>query len=280
MKRETQSANEARTATLRALRDALRGYRPDIEVDDGGYVGSFPDNLLPSVSIDDFEADLRSGDGNELETKFRAAHSSSALAVNTFAPFRTRRSDLQILETGAFQSLQFERKCPTGLRGGRSPNLDVLLLGHAGVIGIESKLTEYLSRHRANFRPAYLEQIRDERCEQGYFREMLRLLEQPDHYVWLDAAQLIKHAFGLARTFRGQPVQLLYLYWEPVNPEAYPVFGEHRREIDEFAQRVAGSTPEFHAMSYPTLWAAMANAAPKWLTAHLDNLSSRYLLNI
>lgn len=280
MVRETQSANEARTATLRALRDAFRRDRSDIEIDDGGYIASFHDNLLPGVLVDDFVADLQSGDGNELETKFRAAHSSSALAVNTFAPFRTRRSDLDLLEAGPFQSLQFERKCPTGLRGGRAPNLDVLLCGHPGVIGIESKLTEYLSRHRAKFRPSYLQQIRDERCEQGYFREMLRLLEQPDHYAWLDAAQLIKHAFGLARTFRSQPVRLLYLYWEPVNPEAYPVFGEHRREIEEFAERVAGSTPEFHSMSYPDLWAALGKTAPEWLSVHLGNLSSRYLVTI
>jgi len=39
----------------------------------------FRDTLLPLVMTDDFEADLQAGDGNELQTKFRAAHSSSVL---------------------------------------------------------------------------------------------------------------------------------------------------------------------------------------------------------
>jgi hypothetical protein len=48
---------------------------------------------------------------------------------------------------------------------------------------------------------------------------MLRLIDAPDCYAWPDAAQLIKHAFGLAGTFGGPPATLLYLYWEPANPD-------------------------------------------------------------
>jgi hypothetical protein len=136
---------------------------------------------------------------------FRAIHSSSGLAVNCFAPFRRRMGDLMLPGAGGFETLAFERRCPTGLRGGRAPNLDVLLIGPGGVVGIESKLTEHLAPHRAEFSIAYAEQIRDERRDQGYFREMLRLMDRPDSYVWLDAAQLIKHAFGLTRTFGGRP---------------------------------------------------------------------------
>jgi len=232
---------------------------------------------LPLVTVEDFEADLSAGDGNELETKFRAVHSSSALAVNCFAPFRRRIADLTLPDGGSFETLAFEQKCPTGLRGGRAPNLDVLLTGSGGVIGIESKLTEYLTRHRAGFSPAYAEQIRDSRREQGYFREMLRLMEEPDSYVWLDAAQLIKHAFGLARTFAGRPVTLLYLFWEPANPAASPVFAEHRQEIAAFAERVAGSVPAFQAMSYPELWRSWQEAEPEdWLALHIEALRGRY----
>ena len=83
---------------------------------------------------------------------------------------------------------------------------------------------------------------------------MLRLMDRPDSYVWLDAAQLIKHSFGLARTFSDRLVTLLYLFWEPSNPDASPAFAEHRREIATFAERVAGSTPAFKAVSYPELW--------------------------
>lgn len=249
------------------MRDAFTRQRHDVAIDDNGYVRSFHENLLPLVETEDFEFDLSAGDGNELETKFRAVHSSSALAVNCFAPFRTRITDLGMPPGRAVEHLEFERKCPTGLRGGGAPNLDVLLSGPAGIVGIESKLTEYLVRHRLEFSPAYAEQIRNERREQGYFREMLRLVDEPDSYSWLDAAQLIKHAFGLAQTFPDKSVTLLYLYWEP--------FDEHRQDLTAFAARVAEST---EAMSYAEFWSGWRETAPTWLTQHLDNLAERYLI--
>ena len=168
----------------------------------------------------------------------------------------------------------------TGLSGGRSPNLDVLLSGPTGIVGIESKLSEYLSRHRAKFSLAYEQQIRDGRRESGYFREMLRLMTAPDSYVLLDAAQLIKHAFGLAHTFKDRPTSLLYLYWEPANPEDNPAFEAHRAEIADFAERVAGSTPYFSAMSYPELWRQLEGSGSAWVHAHLAELRQRYLVRI
>ncbi len=277
MKKESLSESPVRSRALSALSGAFARQRPDIPIDDNGYAPDFHDTLLPMVSPEDFEADLSAGDGNELQTKFRAAHSSSGLAVNCFAPFRRQIADLTLPGSGPFKALQFERKCPTGLRGGRAPNLDVVLSSPTNMIGVESKLTEYLARHRAAFSPAYAEQIRDERREQGYFREMLRLIDAPESYVWLDAAQLIKHAFGLARTFRDQPVTLLYLYWEPANPDASPEFAAHRQEIAAFAERVAGSSPEFRAMSYPELWRTWDAAKPaEWLARHLVALRDRY----
>jgi hypothetical protein len=277
MKKSSFSNSPVRSRALIALRAAFARQRPDILIDDKGYAPDFRDTLLPLVATEDFQSDLQAGDGNELLTKFRAAHSSSGLAVNCFAPFRTQIVDLELLNTGPFQSLQFERKCPTGLRGGRAPNLDVVISGQEDVVGVESKLTEYLTKHRAAFSPAYVEQIRDWRREQGYFREMLRLIDAPDSYVWLDAAQLIKHSFGLARTFREHPVTLLYLYWEPANPDASPEFRAHRQEIAAFAERVAGSTPGFRAMSYPELWRAWDDAEPaEWLARHLKTLRARY----
>lgn len=246
-------------------------------LDDKGYAADFRDTLLPMVSPEDFEADLSAGNGNELQTKFRAVHSSSALAVNAFAPFRRRIGELALLDHGGFKTLAFEQKCPTGLRRGTPPNLDVLLSGESGVVGIESKLTEYLTSHRARFSPAYAEQIQGRRREQGYFREMLRLIEEPVSYVWLDAAQLIKHAFGLARTVSERPATLLYLFWEPANPSASPVFADHRREIAAFAERVAGATPVFRAMSYPELWSSWKDAGQQdWLARHIEDLRARY----
>jgi hypothetical protein len=277
MKQDAFSKYPVRHRALAALRDAFTQQQPDIPIDAKGYTLDFRDTLLPLVTPQDFEADLRAGDGNELQTKFRAAHSSSGLAVNCFAPFRQRIADLTLSTGGPFETLQFEQKCPTGIRGGMAPNLDVVVAGAGAIVGIESKLTEYLSAHRAVFSPAYAAQIRDTRREQGYFREMLRLVDVPDSYVWLDAAQLIKHAFGLARTFGDCPATLLYLYWEPTNPDASPEFAAHRQEIATFAERVAGSTPEFRAMSYPELWRTWdAAGTADWLARHIEALRGRY----
>jgi len=282
MKQESISERPMKFRAIRALSEAFSRQHPDIALDLNGYAADFHGTLLPGVSPEDFEGDLSSGDGNELETKFRAAHSSSGLAVNCFAPFRQRIADLTMPGHSGFDTLQFERKCPTGLRGGRAPNLDVVLSGPNSVLAIESKLTEYLSAHRANFSPAYEAQIRDARRDQGYFREMLRLQDRPDHYTWLDAAQLIKHAFGLARSFPDRPVTLLYRCWEPASPSGSPEFAAHRNEIDEFRARVAGSSPAFEAMSYPELWQSWRDSAPTpgWLDEHLENLQGRYLVSI
>ena len=57
---------------MRALRAAFVRAQPFVEVDTQGYVRDVTENLLPTVSLADFEADLRAGDGNELERKFKA----------------------------------------------------------------------------------------------------------------------------------------------------------------------------------------------------------------
>lgn len=280
MKKPKISESRVRRQALLALRNAFIRVRPDIRIGHNGYAADFRETLLSRVIPQDFEADLSAGDGNELQTKFRAIHSSSGLAVNCFAPFRRQIADLSLRSGDAFDGLQFERKCPTGLRGGRSPNLDVLLTSPNGIVGIESKLTEYLAKHSADFSPAYAEQIRDARREGGYFSEMLRLMDAPKSYRLLDAAQLIKHAFGLAHTFRDRPVTLLYLFWEPANPEASPIFAAHRAEIAEFAERVAGTTPRFVAMSYPELWSKLEASGPDWVKAHIEELKARYLVSL
>ncbi|MGH6856751.1 MAG: PGN_0703 family putative restriction endonuclease [Methylocella sp.] len=250
-------------------------------LDKKGYVSEASQNLIEGVRLRDFEADLRQGDGNEMEGKFRAAHSSSALVVNTFARFKSDPAALRLPVGGGFASLSFERKCPHGLAGRRSPNLDVVAEGPSGVVAIESKCLEPLTPHVANFAPAYYAEIRDERRRTAWctawYREMQRLGQDPCAYRWLDAAQLVKHAFGVAYTFLGRPMTLLYLFWEPSNPEAYPIFAEHQAEVTRFAASIGGGGPEFVFMSYPDLWRSWdACTEPDWLRAHVGRLRKRY----
>jgi hypothetical protein len=255
-----------------ALVRALRTTSPHIVLDKNGYVPEATHNLIPGVQLEDFEADLRQGDGNEMEGKFRAAYSSSALGVNNFAPFKANIAALTLPRGSPFTSVQFERKCPHGLAGRRSPNLDILAEGPNGVVAIESKCLEYLTPHSAKFAPAYEREIQDARRQSAWFEEMQHLIQEPHRYRWLDAAQLVKHAFGLVYTFPGRPVTLLYLFWEPSNPEIHPVFAEHRAEIARFAAAIRTDGPYFLAMSYPELWRFWEYDN----NAHVDCLKARY----
>jgi hypothetical protein len=229
--RDFTAKKTASRATL-ALGTALKRAKPEVVLNSQGYVRDPSDNLLDGVRLEDIEADLRQGDGNELDTKFRAAHSSSALAVNNFAPFKRRPGELSLVGMNGLGRPCFEQKCPTGLAG-KPPNLDLVAKGDSGVVGVESKCTEFLHEHIAKFRPAYAKGIRDDRQKSPWFAEMERLTSEPTSYVWLDAAQLIKHAFGLARTFQAPSTILLYLFWEPTNARDFSIFDEHRREISD-----------------------------------------------
>jgi hypothetical protein len=145
-------AKRAATAQLEALKEPsiFRSDRPF-------YVREPADNLIPGVFLDDFKADLDAADGNELRdgstrpTKFCASYSSSALVVNTFAPFKAHHVALTIGGiAGLTAAPKFEGKCPNGLfeangNPSRSPNLDLLAISGDTVVAVESKFLEPLS---------------------------------------------------------------------------------------------------------------------------------------
>jgi hypothetical protein len=196
--------------------------------------------------------------------------------VNSFARFKDEPAHLTLAGVGGFETLAFERACPTGLRG-RRPNLDLLAEGPAGVVAVESKLTEPLQPTAPCFSPRYAGQIWDERRAGVWFRAMETVLAQPDSFSALDVAQLIKHAFGLARCFKGQRTTLLYLYWEPLDADSTAAILAHRREIERFARLAAGGFPVFRAQSYLELWAHWQEATrPHWLKEHVAKLRERY----
>lgn len=83
-----------------------------------------------------------------------------------------------------------------------------------------------------------------------------RLRTGDARYVHLDAAQLVKHAFGLVtegRRLEKMPV-LLYLYAEPTHrgTTAIPATAieRHRAEIADFATALAGAEVRFAACSW------------------------------
>ena len=261
-----------------AARSSARS-RPGIALDERGYTRFFIENLVSCVEVSDFEADLAQGSGDELAHKFRAPHSSSALAVNCFAPFRRNLQDLRLCGAEGFSSMRFEARCPTGL-GGVPPYLDVLLECGERVIAIESKCLEPLSTHVAHFVPSYRTGICDARRDTAWYRELLSLMKCPRAYRCLDAAQLIKHALGLMHTYHDRPLTLLYLYWEPRGVTDYVHFEEHHHEVAGFAERVTGPPLAFKSMTYTDLWASWDAGAPRWLRAHLRELRNRYSIEV
>jgi len=280
----------AYTRAIGALRRALQFTRPDLQLSPNGAVAQWQLNLIPGIEAKWFEADLRAGEGRELDGKFRAAHSSSALVVNTFSRFKPKPSTalLQIAGWSGFYQIQFEAKCPAGVHSSRPPhresppNLDLLLISESNVLGVESKCTEHLrSDHVAKFSPAYDKEVTDWRRETAWFRLMQTLIKEPRRYRFLDTAQLVKHAFGLGRCFEGQATTLLYIYWEPRNAAGLLELRQHREEVARFSDEVAGTTPSFKALSYRDLWREWeALSSPSWLPEQLSALQTRYDVEI
>jgi hypothetical protein len=244
--------------------------------DDRGYVSCPWDNLVPGAEREMFEADLRNGDGDELRTKFCAAHSSAALAVNTFALFTVRPELLALQGQLGFDRVCFERKLETGFQ--RKPNLDACMEYPGGLIGIESKLLEHVSPKYGSF-------------GEWYQPRAMPWVEDRWWKVWdeaknggkqhLDVAQLAKHYFGLSRLLeygRLTSATLLYLFWEPVNFSDFPAFQKHRRETEALAAAVKGSRVTFAWQSYTELWREWAAQAE--LATHVEALRCRYCTTV
>jgi hypothetical protein len=268
-----------------ALSRAFMRSNPNGSLDARGYMSDPRQNLVDGVRFEDVEGDILQGDGSELHgdgrgrpAKFLAAHSSTALAVNVFGPFKKDPSALRMPWSGSFAGLHFERKCPHGVGHGKPPNLDVLLESPGEVIGIESKCLEPIGNHKAEFKPAYDADLREARRETPWFLEMKRLTADAGAYRRLNAAQLVKHALGLAFSFPDRSTTLAYLFWEPSNAGEHSLFSEHRSELDRFAAAVTGGGPDFVWMSYPELWHWWDGlpGSPDWLDAHVGRLRKRY----
>ncbi len=132
-----------------------------IKFDSRGYVGQVEDNLWKPLSTR-ARQNFERGAGSELSGHMRALHSSSALAANFF-DYWTSRAMTPVLsaldiDAGGENSLDFEARFPTGLRG-TPPHLDVAITHMNGfVVAIEAKFTEHLKRStrgKSKFTAAY-----------------------------------------------------------------------------------------------------------------------------
>lgn len=232
-----------------AMRDEFPNYVRDLE-----------HNLAPGIDLSSVVGDFAAASGRELVSsggrpgKLYSVHSSSALAVNTFAAFRDAPGRLRLAGRSGFSYACFEKKLRTGL-GGSPPNLDFFAVGSEAIVAIEAKFTEVLASKAAGLSESYSGLVSD--LAGPRWREMYAsLCDDPKRFRRLDAAQLVKHYLGIRHSLADerQPKLLVYLFWEPTNWSGVAEFARHRTEVLEFSMSVAGGDTEFVAMSFSELW--------------------------
>lgn len=216
---------------------------------------------LEGVPIDHVRSRLSAAGGNEEASgKLASPESSAALAVNAFGWFIPRPELLPAFPglESAFpaQIVDVEYQARFPWSGGRHPWLDAVVITQSHLIGIESKRFEpFRDKKAVSLSSAYDRPVWGDAM--GPYTEMRDKLRSGDvQFQYLDAAQLVKHAFGLVTEAKRKSIQpaLVYLYAEPphrsgraIRPSA---FDEHRGEIASFAAAVAGAEVQFISISY------------------------------
>lgn len=194
--------------------------------DKKGYTRLPQENLVSGIDLATVEDDLRGGDGDELRIKFCAVHSSCALAVNCFAPFKANPTRLHLLGRQGATNVQFEKKLPIFDKGG-CPNLDVWIEREDAIVAVESKLLEYLTPKTPEFSPTYeaLAPPKTDPCWWGVYEEakkgralgsrtvdqtlfrVERISAPPSRTCQTDIALSLLGAAELERTWRVQETQ-------------------------------------------------------------------------
>ena len=250
------------------------------------------DRWLPGVPGREIERIFDAAAGNEIASgKFDSPESSAALAANAFGFFLNRPQDLPPLPdcdrvAWPARSLSIEATVRFPWSGGRHPVLDCLVTTPSALIGIESKRYEpFRGKKSASFSEAYWRPVWGDDLN-GYegVRDTLRANGRP--YEFLDAAQLVKHAFALRtevhrRGGKLTPI-LFYLYAEP---DVWPKDGtpvneddkaKHREEIARFARDVASDEVAFVSCPYRRMLEDWARHKDRRVRAHADAVTRRF----
>lgn len=217
--------------------------------------------FLPGVPVDYVLDRLAKAGGNEVESgKLLSPESSAALAVNCFAWFSARPEllpefpELSAGYPASTVDVEYQARFPWA--GGRHPWLDAFVTSPTHIVGVESKRYEpYRDKKLVSLSEAYDRPVWGERMA-PFERVRDRLGSGALSYEFLDAVQLVKHAFGLVTEAGRQeksPI-LVYLFAEPANLAGRPIpsdhFALHRAEVQSFAELVQGAEVRFHSISY------------------------------
>lgn len=242
-------------------------------------------SFLPGVPAVAVQTALRRSPGNELSTgKFDSPESSAALAANAFGWFLGRPALLPALPDvpmGQPELVEVEAEMHFPWRGGRHPWLDAAVTTATTLVGVESIRYEAFRPQKAVvFSEDYA--ARDWGPGMAAFDKMRDGLSAGTQvFQTLNAAQLVKHAYGLRTQGikRARGAVLVYLYAEPkawasgkpVDPARIAM---HRAELARFAAAVHGADVTFAAVRWRDLLAQWA--AEPTLASHATAIIKRF----
>ncbi|MGH6898151.1 MAG: hypothetical protein ACREJ5_16655 [Geminicoccaceae bacterium] len=270
---DSQSQASLTQRTGLALAEALRHQRAGAAFLADGRIRRIDDLLIDGVHHEHLPDSID-------RTRLRSPHSAAALAINTFLPWQRTLDQLPLAGWTGFDVVQFEVRCPTGLRG-TPPHLDFVALRGEVVVAVTVRCTEYLSRRKTAVAPSYDRLLAATPGLDPWRAQLERLRHEPNCHRHLDLGALVKFALALGRTFPERPTTLLYLYWEPLNAEEFDEFCHHRREAAELRAAVGEARVAFDAQSFDAIWRQWADhRAPAWLADHVDRLRARYSVPI
>lgn len=220
-------------------------------------------------------ADLREAEALQLFDPVRLCQpeTATAMALNSFLPWRARTDTLRLAGHGPFDELRFAARCPTGVRG-TPPLLDLLATNGERLVAVTARGPEVLGGKRSRLAAAYND-IHLGSDMSGWQALLDGLHRAPGRFRHADAASLLKHAIGLSRTFPNHRMTLLYLFWEPLGADNL-AFRRHRSELGELRGMVAGDAVTLDVMSFDELWAGFEAAGESWLREMVAELRARY----
>ena len=250
--------------------------------------------FLPGLPVDLILSAYLNAPGNEIESgKFASPESSAALVANAFGFFIDKPTILPALpgteDCGwPASSIGLETIVRFPWAGGRHPCLDALIVTSTCIIGVESKRYEpFRSKVDAPMAEAYWRQVWGGNMK-GFEKCRDELRDGNRSFSRLDAAQLLKHAFGLRTAaqvddrWRGKRPILFYLYAEPERwpgsrkPVPLADRDQHRAEITEFANAVVGDEVTFQACSYKELLNSWKEQPDPLVQGHAAAIRDRF----
>lgn len=270
---------------LWAKRKGLKLEGSQGERGEPNYVKILEENLFESLSSD-VKEQFEKGDGTELKSKMRALHSSSAIAVNFFHYWNTKREVYKIAhacrlcrkDNTSSINVSFEQKFEIG-KFKKHPNIDVVIKNKdESIYAIECKFTEaYGNRGHGGIKEDYfdVEFVKPNLWSDiPNIRRFAESISPEDgKYNYLHPAQLIKHILGLKNKYNKRKFRLLYLWYDVYGDEGVA----HRKEIEEFSAIVKQDGIKFSAISYQKLIANLAKYYYDKNEKYLDYLTDRYL---